>query len=59
MTRYSASRGIRYTAPPGPDGERGDADEQEEEAAAEGSAVEVEVDGGRTETGDCGLAADD
>lgn len=27
MTRYSASRGIRYSAPPGPDGSRTDDDE--------------------------------
>jgi hypothetical protein len=29
MTRYSASRGIRYSAPPGPDGRRTDANEAE------------------------------
>ena len=42
MTRYSASRGIRYTAPPGPDGKRRDADEED---AEEPSAAAVEADG--------------
>lgn len=36
MTRYSASRGIRYSAPPGPDGGRGrDDSEATDERAAE------------------------
>lgn len=57
MTRYSASRGIRYTAPPGPDGNRRDADEEGEEAVVSPTA-DVEADGG-ARTGDGGLAADD
>lgn len=59
MTRYSASRGIRYTAPPGPDGNRQDADEGEAatDETAEPSAAEVED--GHAETGDGGVAADD
>lgn len=57
MTRYSASRGIRYTAPPGPDGNRRDADEEEAETAVS-PAADVEADGG-TQTGDGGVAADD
>jgi hypothetical protein len=57
MTPYSASRGIRYTAPPGPDGKRVDAEDEE---AAEPSTAEVEADGGRAdERGDCHAAADD
>lgn len=47
MTRYSASRGIRYTAPPGPDGERRDDEPEEEEETAGSPAAEVEADGGR------------
>lgn len=54
MTRYSASRGIRYTAPPGPDGERRDADEEE---TAEPSTAAA--DGGRADECGNGLAADD
>lgn len=43
MTRYSASRGIRYSAPPGPDGNRTeatDANESADESVEEGAETD-------------------
>lgn len=56
MTRYSASRGIRYCAPPGPNGDRTD------ETATEADAAETPLDAEADPDGDAGrgaIAADD
>lgn len=56
MTRYSASRGIRYSAPPGPNGDRTD------ETATETDAAETPLDAEADPDGDAGrgaIAADD
>jgi hypothetical protein len=52
MTRYSASRGIRYPAPPGPSGDRTDAVEATAESGADQTAEAEPVDernGGRAD----------
>lgn len=40
MTRYSASRGIRYSAPPGPDGNRPTDDQTTGDATEEPTGEE-------------------
>jgi hypothetical protein len=42
MTRYSASRGILYSAPPGPSGDRPDASDDVDESADQ-DAVDEEA----------------
>lgn len=54
MTRYSASRGILYSAPPGPSGNRADASDEAGEAAAEEAADTA----GPTADADAGTAVD-
>lgn len=48
MTRYSASRGIAYTAPPGPSGDRG----------SDGETSVADADADRAANVDCAADAD-
>ncbi|WP_336134322.1 hypothetical protein [Natronomonas amylolytica] len=51
MTRYSASRGILYSAPPGPSGNRGNEDANED-ASTEEPTAEAETDATADATAD-------